>query len=331
MGKTLFLPVVHHTNLKTTPESLEDTLTANNLQLPTHLSTTMSFTANSRAPQIHPSNAPQEPTGQVASDSLAAESLKNQGGFAENAHAAASSVSGSSSTLNNTDTSGAKVLQPAEDGTAREKQNALGLGPDEKGVTGVKLDAAGKPAFDGVHNKDGYYGGSAAQTSGGSNARPAGASDFGASTVGGGSATSADPNIKSGSTATGGNSTGSGSGGPTAGAGVRPHVDAAPGYTSTVTGAAAPPGTYKPKGANLEDADATESMPKPKVFIGDVGGSHDPGRLAEQNFEARNTGPAQQVSSSGNEGGAQRQAGSGGREAVGEQGGSFGVLDSERA
>merc|ERR1711939_715795 len=229
-NKTLFLPVVHHTNLKTTPESLEDTLTANNLQLPTHLSTTMSFTANSRAPQIHPSNAPQEPTGQVASDSLAAESLKNQGGFAENAHAAASSVSGSSSTLNNTDTSGAKVLQPAEDGTAREKQNALG-----------------------------------------------------------------------------------------------------PGYTSTVTGAAAPPGTYKPKGANLEDADATESMPKPKVFIGDVGGSHDPGRLAEQNFEARNTGPAQQVSSSGNEGGAQRQAGSGGREAVGEQGGSFGVLDSERA
>merc|ERR1711939_820217 len=301
-NKTLFLPVVHHTNLKTTPESLEDTLTANNLQLPTHLSTTMSFTANSRAPQIHPSNAPQEPTGQVASDSLAAESLKNQGGFAENAHAAASSVSGSSSTLNNTDTSGAKVLQPAEDGTAREKQNALGLGPDEKGVTGVKLDAAGKPAFDGVHNKDGYYGGpgdggSAAQTSGGSNARPAGASDFGASTVGGGSATSADPNIKSGSTATGGNST----------------------------------STYKPKGANLEDADATESMPKPKVFIGDVGGSHDPGRLAEQNFEARNTGPAQQVSSSGNEGGAQRQAGSGGREAVGEQGGSFGVLDSERA
>merc|ERR1711939_518110 len=100
-NKTLFLPVVHHTNLKTTPESLEDTLTANNLQLPTHLSTTMSFTANSRAPQIHPSNAPQEPTGQVASDSLAAESLKNQGGFAENAHAAASSVSGSSSTLNN--------------------------------------------------------------------------------------------------------------------------------------------------------------------------------------------------------------------------------------
>ncbi|KAK5443485.1 hypothetical protein LTS15_010630 [Exophiala xenobiotica] len=260
----------------------------------------MSFTANSRAPQIHPSDAPQEPTGPVASDSLAAESLKNNGGFAENAHAAASSQPGSSSTLNNTDTSAAKVLPPAADGTQREKQNApapLSLGPDE-----------GK----------------------------AGASDFGASTVSSESATGPDPNIKSGSAATGGNNTststgastgGSGSG-PTAGAGVRPHVDAAPGYTSTVTGAAAPAGTYKPKGANLEDADATESMPKPKTFIGDVGGSHDPGRIAEQNFEARNTGPAEQVSSSGTEGGAQRQAGSG---AVGEQGGSFGVLDSERA
>ncbi|KAK7896952.1 hypothetical protein LTR67_004840 [Exophiala xenobiotica] len=266
----------------------------------------MSFTVNSGAPQINPSDAPQEPTGPVASDSLAAESLKNHGGFAENAHAAASSQPGASSTLNNTDTSAAKVLPPAADGTQREKQYApasLSLGADE-----------GK----------------------------AGASDFGASTVSSGSATGPDPNIKSGSAAaTGGNDTStststggstggstSASSGPTAGAGIRPHVDAAPGYTSTVTGAAAPAGTYKPKGANLEDADATESMPKPKTFIGDVGGSHDPGRIAEQNFEARNTGPAEQVSSSGTEGGAQRQAGSG---AVGEQGGSFGVLGSERA
>ncbi|KAK5264754.1 hypothetical protein LTR96_009921 [Exophiala xenobiotica] len=248
---------------------------------------------NSGAPQIHPSDAPQEPTGPVASDSLAAESLKNHGGFAENAHAAASRQPGSSSTLNNTDTSAAKVLPPAADGTQREKQYApatLSLGADE-----------GK----------------------------AGASDFGASTVGSGSATGPDPNIKSGSAAaTGGSGNTSTGGGPTAGAGIRPHVDAAPGYTSTVTGAAAPSGTYKPKGANLEDADATESMPKPKTFIGDVGGSHDPGRIAEQNFEARNTGPAEQVSSSGTEGGAQRQVGSG---AVGEQGGSFGVLGSERA
>jgi len=84
-----------------------------------------------------------------------------------------------------------------------------------------------------------------------------------------------------------------------------------------VTGAAAPPGTYKPKGDNLEDADVTESMPKPKTFMGDVGGVHDPGRLAEKDFESRTAATA---------GGGERTT-----VGVGEEGGQYGVLQSESA
>ncbi|KAJ9617665.1 uncharacterized protein PV06_08048 [Exophiala oligosperma] len=134
----------------------------------------MSFTANSKAPRIHPDQAPQEPTGQVAADSLAAESLSRRGEFSKNVHAEASSVSGSSSTLNNTDTSAAKVLRPAPDSAAR--------GDDDE------------------------------QTSpGGEAAAPAGASDFGASTTLQGSKTGPDPNIKSSGTNTG-SSTGTSTG-----------------------------------------------------------------------------------------------------------------------
>ncbi|KIV83316.1 hypothetical protein PV11_05351 [Exophiala sideris] len=283
----------------------------------------MSFTANSRAPQPHPSEAPQEPTGPIASDSLAAESLKNQGGFAENENATASRQPGASSTWNTTDTSGAKVLPPAEFNTQREEANAQGAGPDEKGPAGLKYEPATKDDFDGVHTTQGYSGGpSSGSTGGEQNARPAGASDFGASTASG-DKSGPDPNIRSGGDVTkqdredAQNASTSGS---TSGisAGVRPHVDAAPGYTSTVTGAAKA-GTYKPKGDNLEDADVTESIPKTKTFIGNVGGDKDPGRLAEQNFAARNTGPVEQSS------------GGGGESAVGTQGGSFGALETEQA
>lgn len=291
----------------------------------------MSFTANSRAPQPHPSEAPQEPTGPIAADSLAAESLKNQGGFAENANATASSQPGASSTFNNTDTSGAKVLPPAQSGTEREEEAARGAGPDEKGPSGLKLEAAGKAEFDGPHTTEGYYGGSG-NTQTGKNARPAGASDFGATTAPGNNAP--DPNIRSGadvsaSAAGQGQSQGQSASSSGAAAGVRPHVDQAPGYTSTVTGAAAAAaGTFKPKGDNLEDADVTESIPKPKTFTGNVGGQYDPGRLAEQNFQGRNTGAVEQLSTAGEEGRKQTHSGD---NALGEQGGSFGALESERA
>jgi len=64
-----------------------------------------------------------ESTGLVTSDSLAAESLKGEGGFASgNPHAAASQQPSASTTSNTTDTSNATRLAPAVDAEAREAQ-----------------------------------------------------------------------------------------------------------------------------------------------------------------------------------------------------------------
>jgi hypothetical protein len=246
----------------------------------------MSFHVPSKAPQ--PSEIEQETTGPVAADSLAAESIKGQGGFAENSDAMPLGVKGGQSTLNTTDTSGATVLPPAADGTTREKRDALSQGEDVRGASGLKYpDGAGAAQLGGHHSDTGEFSGDSStgsrQTGGGSGA-PAGASDFGASTISS-SAQGPDPSqIRSGTAATQDASSSSGSGstskqgassssgsGPSAGAGVRPHVDAAPNYVGSVTGAAAPEGAFKPKGANLEDADQTDSIPQTKTFVGAVG------------------------------------------------------------
>ncbi|EXJ82624.1 hypothetical protein A1O3_06437 [Capronia epimyces CBS 606.96] len=283
----------------------------------------MTISLNPRAPKPDHENAPYEATGPVAADSLAAESLEAKGGFAENTGAAAQSVRGGQSTFATTDTSAAHVLHPAASGASREKQDALGADADVKGASGLKLDAAGKADFDGAHNADGYYGGPSGQgqalSHGGGRA---GDSDFGASTAPG--RHTADPEIRS--TGSGFDNASSSGGG---GAGARPYVDAAPGYVASVTGAARSDGSYKPKGSNLDDADVTDSVPKTKTFTGNVGGQYDPGRVAEREFEGRNTGFETELSSAGVDGGRQRQQGSSG--AVGEQGGQYGVLESERA
>ncbi|KAJ8062216.1 hypothetical protein OCU04_008768 [Sclerotinia nivalis] len=61
----------------------------------------------------------EEPAGAVASDSLAAESTRAGGGFAENRHGEPLGVKGSNSTFANTNTSGAKSLDSAPDAEAR--------------------------------------------------------------------------------------------------------------------------------------------------------------------------------------------------------------------
>lgn len=307
----------------------------------------MSTAANSRADRPRPSDSASEAPGPVAADSLAAESLQHSGGFAENAHAHVLGVKGAQSTLNATDTSGATALHAAPSGAVREKQDALAAGPDEKGATGLKLDALDKPEFGGQHSLQGYAGGpSGSVRSGGAgvgNMAKAGDSDFGASGVSGGS-DKVDPNIRSSgagfsgsggtggsgttassSTAEGASASASGSGGPTVGTGVRPHVDAAPTYTGAVTGSALSEGTFKPKGENLEDADVTNSIPQTKTFTGDVGGVHDPGRLAERAFEGQNTEPNQELRKPGEDAGSERTATAEGR------GGQYDALGSERA
>ena len=60
---------------------------------------------NSSDPERY-TNPVMEGAGAVASDSLAAESAKSGGKFGENRNSEPLSVSGSSSTFNNTDTSG---------------------------------------------------------------------------------------------------------------------------------------------------------------------------------------------------------------------------------
>jgi len=310
----------------------------------------MSTAANPRAPKPEDVGIAQEPTGPIAADSLAAESIANKEKFSENTNATPLGVRGDQSTLNTTDTSGATELAPADDGTDRVRQEALGAGSDEKGVTGLKYpDAAGQPEFSGQISGDGSYSGGAsgtsAQASSGSGL-PAGASDFGASTTSSSTGGPDSSQIKSGDAATSGSGSGSGtsagettstvassgtdsgSSGPAAGTGVRPQVDAAPNYTASVTGAAAPAGTFKPKGANLDDADETDSIPKTKTFVGAVGSVNDPGRLAEREFEGRNNDPIGELGQAGEEGGRARQKG---EESQGGTGGQYDVLESERA
>ena len=66
------------------------------------------------------SNPKVEKAGTITSDSLAAESLQAGGSFGLGSHAAASQQPSASSTANNTDTSGADVLQAAPDAEARQ-------------------------------------------------------------------------------------------------------------------------------------------------------------------------------------------------------------------
>jgi len=125
----------------------------------------MSTAANPRAD--NPQQGGQEATGAVASDSLAAESMNQGGGFSENDNAHVMGVKGSNSTLNTTDTSGATTLHAASDGAMREKQDAMGHGADEKGVTGLKYpEAAGQPSFDGAVSSEGYAGAPSNSSSG---------------------------------------------------------------------------------------------------------------------------------------------------------------------
>lgn len=288
--------------------------------------TAMSTAANPRAPGNHRDSAdpdvPQESTGPIAADSLAAQSLKQGGDFAaDDPNAVPLGVSGSKSTLANTDTSGAVPLPPASSGAEREKLEARGVGSDEKGPGGLKYpDALPDADFQGKHTAGGeYYGGPSSDRQGaGYTTQPAGASDFGATTSttqssGSGINTSSSSGAPSGGSAlTSTSSTGA--------AGVRPHVDAAPNYAARVSGAIEPEGTTnQPKGTNLtEGGDIPENK---KTFVGAVTGPNDPGRLGEQNFEAINANVPGGGTDRGNEGT---------RDEQGKEGGQYGVLGSER-
>lgn len=289
----------------------------------------MSYADNPRADKPSPSQAPQESTGPVTSDSLAAESLRSGGGFAENENAAALDVRGSDSTFNTTDTSGATALHPARDGSSREDQDALGLGSDERGHTGIKYPDGDQPQYEGVHSQEGYVGG--AQSTGGGYTTSAGGKYSGAtgdSFADGGSgltgSSGPDPSqISSGGRTAyrsqeGGNyPIATGGAGEDFGTASRPEADIAPNYAATVSGGIRSEGELKPKGQNLTEG----GIPQTKTFTGNVGGANDPGRLAEQTFTKNDSEDLVAA-------GATQYRGSGQDSSTG---GQYDVLESERA
>ncbi|OQD78677.1 hypothetical protein PENDEC_c001G06380 [Penicillium decumbens] len=93
----------------------------------------------------------EEPSGPVTNDSLAAQSIRQGGGFSQNRGAEPLGVSGDKSTLNNTDTSGASQLPPAPVGALREDRERQEKYPEALG---------GQGDFPGAHlPESGYTGG----------------------------------------------------------------------------------------------------------------------------------------------------------------------------
>jgi len=221
---------------------------------------TGSTAANPRAPQPNQQdpNLQQEPTGAVAADSLAAESLQAGGGFADNDNATAMGVKGASSTLNNTDTSGATELKPTAERDNNDNDDS------------VKYpEGAGKANFSGTHNLDGYRGGPSA--------------DRAAQYDGTRGEYSTGQEPSTGDSAD--------SAGHTSGETYRANAAGAHTTAPTAHGTFQAPGTLKPKGANLtEGGDIPEDN---ATYVGDVdGGEDNPSRVAEQRMLSKNADTA---------------------------------------
>ena len=267
----------------------------------------MSTAANPNAPQAGSASSdpsvPQEPTGPLASDSLAAESVQSGGKFSENENANISSVSGEASTFANTDTSGATTLPPATSGGEREPDvsvqypsgdpppqfsgttTSLGYsgGPSaERETSGYQTDAAeaeAEPASTGTTTTASSGSGMDKQASGGADMTSAEGGQTSTNT------TTADGTDTSDNTNTTSNSEPSADASASGSAGVRPYVDQAPTYANIVN-TPLDSSQAKPKGTNL----GSESIPETKTFTGDVGGSHDPGRVGLQTMLAKKAG-----------------------------------------
>ena len=202
----------------------------------------------------------------MASDSLAAESIQSGGKFSENRGAEPLSVSGSSSTFNNTDTSGAATLAPAPDAAEREAKTAWQETADEvKGPGGQKYPEGlgGQDAFDGQHNLDGYAGGS---TSAKQELSEKLGNDrvYQASGIRGGGTDDVTEEGDKGSLDT------------TA-------ADNAPSYVSSVK--SDPAQTGKPKGKNITEGGFDSDPSNNASFNSEIGTENDPGRVAEQTFQ----------------------------------------------
>ena len=200
----------------------------------------------------------------MTSDSLAAESIQSGGKFSENRGAEPLSVSGSSSTFNNTDISGATTLAPAPDAAEREAKEAWQETADEaKGSGGQKYPEGldGQGAFDGQHSVEGYSGGS-------TGAKQELSEKIGSDKVyqasgirGGGTDEMTEDKSSLDTTA----------------------ADNAPSYVSSVK--SDPAQTGKPKGKNITEGGFDSDPSNNASFNNEIGTENDPGRVAEQTFQ----------------------------------------------
>ena len=187
-----------------------------------------------------------EPSGPVADDSLAAQSVRQGGGFSENRGAEPMGVSGSQSTLNTTDTSAASTLPSAPVGGVREDRSRQEKYPEALG---------GQGNFPGKHVPEtGYTGGpTAAKQQMGLHA-----GEYPASQKIGGQAAA------------------SGSGRSEYNAGQ------APSYVSDMTDEYQ---HQKPHGKNIQEGGFSSDPENNASFTSEIGSGQDPGRAAENRFQ----------------------------------------------
>jgi len=194
------------------------------------------------------SNIPrQEGPGAVTNDSLAGESVRQGGAFSQNPNSEPLGVSGSNSTFNNTDTSGATTLRSAAQAGDRDADRKERY-PDALG---------GQGKYPGAHlPESGYAGGS----------------------------TQAKRELGIGGHQHQYNTTERGAAAEAGGSGFRSEHNGgtAPSYVTPVVQNM---GNTKPHGANIKEG-GFDSNPKNNAsFNSDIGTNKDPGRLAEQKFQ----------------------------------------------
>ena len=248
-----------------------------------------SFPKNTSDPEGY-RNPKNEGPGAIASDSLAAESVNSGGEFSKNPNSEPLSVSGSSSTFNNTDTSGATTLGPTPDAAEREAKEAWQETSDgAKGPGGLKYPEGlgGQGTFDGQHNLDGYTGGPTSAKEDLSD----NSGVYQASGIRGGGPGADDSREDYNPGGSGGNPDSSDS-------------NTAPSYVSSVQ--SQPAQTGKPKGKNITEGGFDDDPSNNASFNNEIGTENDPGRGAEQTMQLNaqsasgGTGPRQKLGESDN-------------------------------
>jgi hypothetical protein len=192
----------------------------------------------------------EEPSGPVANDSLAAESVRRGGAFADNRGAEPMGVSGQKSTLTNTDTSSASTLPSAPVGAMREDRQRQEKYPEALG---------GQGNFPGTHLPETGYTGGPTQVK---QQMGMHAGEYHASEKMTGEQTAA----------------------AASGSGYRSQYNAgqAPSYVNDVINSNK---NQQPKGKNLTEGGFESTDRNNASFNSEIGSNDDPGRAAENKFQ----------------------------------------------